>query len=95
MQNAGTAMNLRVEYTYDPESRNWCFVVPSLHIIGSGDTREEAERRAIDAVLFTLEDDTDVDDDVTGVGYLRVTVEPYSKGDPHEPGVSLVRPEHG
>ena len=26
--------SLRVEYTYDPESRNWCFVVPSLGIIG-------------------------------------------------------------
>ncbi len=48
-------MKLRVEYMYDPESENWCFVVPSLGIIGGAQTREEAEQQAIDAITFTLE----------------------------------------
>ena len=39
-------MKVRVEYTYDPQSRNWCFQVPSLGIIGGADTREQAEEQA-------------------------------------------------
>jgi len=50
-------MDLRVEYFYDDESHNWGFVVPSLHIVGSGETREDAEREARDAIFFTLEGD--------------------------------------
>jgi hypothetical protein len=52
-------MQLRVEYIYDPESRNWCLRVPSLGIIGGADTREEAGRAVLDAVAFTLEDEPD------------------------------------
>lgn len=52
-------MNLRVEYTYDPESRNWCFEVPSLGIIGGAATREDAEKRAIAAINFTLESENE------------------------------------
>lgn len=52
-------MQLRVEYIYDPKSRNWRFRVPSLGIIGGADTREEAERAVLDAVAFTLEDEPD------------------------------------
>jgi len=48
-------MDLRVEYYYDPESKNWGFQVPSLHIIGGADTREEAERQVLDAIDFMLE----------------------------------------
>ena len=49
------AMQLRVEYIYDPESRNWGFRVPSLGIIGGANTREEAERAADDAIAYALE----------------------------------------
>lgn len=67
-------MELRIEYRYDRESRNWCFTVPVLGIVGGADTREEAETRAMEAVRFTLESDAaapapaDVD-----VGYLHRT----------------------
>ena len=44
-----------VEYEYDPEVKNWVFTVPELHIVGGGATREDAERRAIGAIAFTLE----------------------------------------
>jgi hypothetical protein len=52
-------MKLRVEYAYDPESRNWSFRVPSLGIVGGADSREEAEKRVVDAVAFTLEGEED------------------------------------
>ena len=48
-------MELRVEYLFDPESENWCFVVPSLGIIGGAQTREAAEQQVIHAITFTLE----------------------------------------
>ncbi len=48
-------MDLRVEYCYDPESKNWGFQVPSLHIIGGADTREDAERQVLDAIDFMLQ----------------------------------------
>lgn len=69
-------MNLRVEYFYDPESRNWCFVVPALNIIGGADTRDEAERRAIDAIEYALWSDAQEPSPEGGeIGYLTVTVE--------------------
>lgn len=79
-----TVTQLRVEYFYDPESLNWGFVVPGLHIVGGADTREEAEREAIDAVAFALryygEDrppaEVDGEPIETEVTYLRVTVQP-------------------
>ena len=52
-------MKLRVEYAYDPESRNWSFRVPSLGIVGGADSRQEAEKRVVDAVAFTLEGEED------------------------------------
>lgn len=72
-------MGLRVEYFYDDESHNWGFVVPSLHIVGSGETREDAEREARDAILFTLEgEDEPVPKDATVVecGDARPLVKP-------------------
>ncbi len=69
-------MQLRVEYIYDPESRNWCFRVPSLGIIGGADTREEAEQAAIDAIAFTLEDESDSSSPTEGeVDYLEVAIQ--------------------
>jgi hypothetical protein len=41
-------MRLRVEYAYDSESRNWSFRVPSLGIVGGADTRDDAERKAVE-----------------------------------------------
>jgi hypothetical protein len=52
-------MKLRVEYAYDPESHNWSFRVPSLGIVGGAASREEAEKRVVDAVAFTLEGEED------------------------------------
>ncbi len=66
-------MRLRVEYAYDPESDNWSFRVPSLGIVGGAKTREEAERKVLDAVAFTLEaeDETPVEGEVR---YLNVEI---------------------
>jgi hypothetical protein len=69
-------MKLRVEYLYDPESRNWSFVVPALDIIGGADSREDAEQRAIEAIEFTLWSDAqEPASEGCEVGYLTVTVE--------------------
>lgn len=86
MQDEPNTMRLCVEYTYDPESRNWSFVVPSHHIVGGAKSRAEAEQEAADALLFTIESDDQEDfplqDDVAEartepeIGYLEVTVRP-------------------
>lgn len=52
-------MQLRVEYIYSPESRNWCFRVPNPGIIGGADTRGEAERAVLNAIAYSLEDESD------------------------------------
>ena len=81
---------LRVEYVYDCESKNWGFVVPSLHIVGGGETREEAEHEALGAILFALEyyeTDEDLPADVaeildsaeTEIDYVQVTVKPPAR----------------
>jgi hypothetical protein len=66
-------LQLRTEYIYDPESRNWCFRVPSLGIIGGGETREEAEQAVLAAIRFTLEDDEPPAGDAD-VEYVRVAI---------------------
>ena len=66
---------MRVEYIYDPESRNWCFRVPSLGIIGGADTRDEAERAVLDAVAFTLEDEANPSNAVEAeIEYLELAI---------------------
>ena len=68
-------MQMRVEYIYDPESRNWCFRVPSLGIIGGADTRDEAERAVLDAVAFTLEDEANPSNAVEAeIEYLELAI---------------------
>lgn len=68
---------LRVEYVYDPESRNWCFVVPVLGIVGGAETREEAEQAAREAAVFTLDGENGPPPAAgSEVGYLQVTVRP-------------------
>jgi predicted RNase H-like HicB family nuclease len=46
-----------VEYKYDRQSKNWSFRVASLGIVGGAKTREEAEKKAAEAIAFTLEPD--------------------------------------
>jgi hypothetical protein len=74
-------MDLRIEYFFDDESRNWCFVVPSLNIIGGADSREDAERHAIEAIEYTLWSDAQEPTPEGGeIGYLTVTVERQTTG---------------
>ena len=77
-------MDLRVEYYYDDESRNWGFRVPALTIVSGGDDmRGEAEEHAREAILFTFADDTRYHDEPgRTVGYFRVTLDPISVAHP-------------
>ena len=67
-------MKLRVEYAYDSESRNWSFRVPSLGIVGGADTRDQAERKVVEAVAFTLEGDDDPSLADAEIRYLNVEI---------------------
>jgi hypothetical protein len=67
-------MRLRVEYAFDPESRNWSFRVPSLGIVGGADTRDDAERKVVEAVAFTLEGDDDSSLAEAEIRYLNVEI---------------------
>jgi hypothetical protein len=67
-------MRLRVEYAYDSESRNWSFRVPSLGIVGGADTRDDAERKVVEAVAFTLEGDNDASLAEAEIRYLNVEI---------------------
>jgi predicted RNase H-like HicB family nuclease len=67
-------MRLRVEYTWDHEAGSWVFVVPALHIVGGGPTREAAERHAMEAVLLALEAASEEVDPSAQVGHLEVSV---------------------
>ena len=76
MQIQEIATELHVEYRYDPESRNWSFVVPSLGIVGGAMTREQAEQQAIEAVAFTLESENEgAEPSDSAICYLHVTVQ--------------------
>lgn len=69
-------MQLRVEYSCDPESHNWSFRVPALGIVGGAETREEAEQAAIDAVAYALEDESEVAESLDGeIRYLELAVQ--------------------
>jgi predicted RNase H-like HicB family nuclease len=67
-------MRLRVEYAYDAESRNWSFRVPSLGIVGGANSRDEAERKLVEAVAFTLEGDDDASPADAEIRYLNVEI---------------------
>lgn len=73
-------MKLRVEYYYDDEANRWGFTVPALHILGSGNTREEAEARAVEAVEYALEGvERDYEQGEGGdiqVGYFDIDIKP-------------------
>ena len=69
------SLRLRVEYGYDPESRNWSFRVPSLGIVGGAETREEAEQAAFAAISYALEDDQETESPAEAeVRYLQLAV---------------------
>jgi hypothetical protein len=66
---------IRVEYFYDSETGRWDYVVPELHIVGGGGpTKDEASRRAAEAVAFALRSGDPESKDTADVGYLPVTV---------------------
>jgi hypothetical protein len=53
-------LKIRVEYYFDPESRNWGFRVPALRLVGGAcETREEAERHSLNAIRYALSDEAD------------------------------------
>ncbi len=53
-------MKLKIEIFPDTETGNWCYDVPALNIIGTGClTREDAEKYALGAIEFTLEEEND------------------------------------
>ena len=56
------------------ESRNWSFRVPSLGIVGGAGTRDDAERKVVEAVAFSLEGDDDASLAEAEVGYLNVEI---------------------
>jgi predicted RNase H-like HicB family nuclease len=50
-----SAARIMVEYVWDDEAHAWGFAVPALHIVGGGPTREDARRRAREAIAVALE----------------------------------------
>jgi hypothetical protein len=64
---------VRVEYVWDQEAGSWGFVVPALHIVGGGPTRNGARRRAREAIAFALEAG-EGEDDGPDAEYLNVKV---------------------
>jgi hypothetical protein len=49
-------MKLRVELFHDKETGQWGYDVPALSIVGTGcNTRDDAERFALEAIEFTLD----------------------------------------
>jgi hypothetical protein len=74
--NGGPAL-VRIEYEFDPESRNWHFTVPALGIVGGGcPSKDELFEHVRSAVRFALSDDqAPVDEPETpGVKHLAVSV---------------------
>jgi hypothetical protein len=58
-------MQLKVELFFDNEVNQWGYTVPALSILGTGcDSREDAERFAIEAIQDVIESgDEDIEDD--------------------------------
>ena len=52
-------MKLQIELFYDNEVDQWGYTVPTLSIVGTGcNSRDEAERFAVEAITVTLEGET-------------------------------------
>ncbi len=73
-------MVVKVSCYFDSDVQHWGFSVTRLGIIGRGAaTREEAEERDREAILFTLEGDAWAQPlPEVETGYMRVTVEPVT-----------------
>jgi predicted RNase H-like HicB family nuclease len=66
---------VRVELIWDASVRRWDYEVPDLNILGSGgSTKEEALRRAADAIAFALQSDADEAEPGVEVTYLPIAV---------------------
>src|SRR2546428_4087746 len=61
-ESVSKVARVRVEYVWDQEAGSWGFVVPALHIVGGGPTRNDARRRAREAIAFALEAGAGEDD---------------------------------
>ena len=57
-----------------PRAANWSFRVPSLGIVGGADTRDDAERKVVEAVAFTLGGDDDASPAEGEIRYLNVEI---------------------
>ena len=69
-------MQVRIEYTYDPESQNWSYRVPSLGIVGGSETRDDAEREVIEAITYALEDEPEAAEPIDGeIRYLELSIQ--------------------
>ena len=68
-----TVARIRVEYVWDEEAKAWGFVVPALHIVGGGPSKEDARRRAREAIAFAL-GELGEPEDGTEAEYLDVAV---------------------
>ena len=58
------AMQLKVELFFDNEVNQWGYTVPALSILGTGcNSREEAERFAVEAIQDVIESgDEEIED---------------------------------
>jgi hypothetical protein len=59
------AMQLKVELFFDNEVHQWGYTVPALSILGTGcNSREDAERFAVEAIQDVIESgDEEIEDD--------------------------------
>jgi len=50
------SVSIEVEFIYDPDSENWAYRIPSLHVTGGAETEEEAFRMARESIIYALTD---------------------------------------
>lgn len=64
---------IEVEFVYDPESHNWAYRVPTLHITGGAETEDEALEMARESILYALTGPQPTSG-ATKRGYFQATV---------------------
>jgi hypothetical protein len=75
----GGVSTMTALFFYDPESLNWGYRVPVLHIVGGGQaTRAEAEADCLAAIAFALEDESEPGDETAEAVRLEVTISPHA-----------------
>jgi predicted RNase H-like HicB family nuclease len=66
---------IRVELVWDASVGRWDFDVPELRVLGTGGaTKEEALRRAAEAIAFALDGEANTAAEGADVAYLPVAV---------------------